>query len=266
MVIPLLRWAGSKRQHVPFLRQCWADGNYTRYIEPFAGSAAVFFAVAPRRAILGDINRELIGTYRAVRRAPEAVYRRLIRFATGEDAYYKVRSMRPTTTVSNAARFVYLNRFCFNGLYRTNTDGAFNVPYGAPKTLNVPDQTQFGECASLLRRARLRPVDFRQLLAEVKKGDFVYLDPPYAISRRRVFIQYARKHFSTDDLADLSNWLDEIDRRKAFFILSYADSGEARALFRGWKRRRFAVRRNVAGFSNARRNHYELFVSNIRRF
>jgi len=108
MVSPLLRWAGSKRQHVPFLRECWDAGKYSRYVEPFAGSAAVFFAVAPRRAILGDINQELIQTYQTVKRAPDAVYRQLTKFATGEKAYYKVRSMRLRSLVPKAARFVYL--------------------------------------------------------------------------------------------------------------------------------------------------------------
>jgi DNA adenine methylase len=266
MTIPLLRWAGSKREHVPFLRQCWEGGSYTRYVEPFAGSAAVFFAVAPPRAILGDINGELIQAYRAVCRAPHAVYRRLTRFPIGEAAYYRVRAMQPRSPVCKAARFVYLNRFCFNGLYRTNVQGLFNVPYGAPKTNNLPSLGQFRACADLLTRARLMPTDFRRALARVEKGDFAYIDPPYAISRRRLFIQYAKQHFSTDDLDDLSTALDEIDRRKAFFVLSYADSREARSLFQGWRRRRFAVRRNVAGFSNARRNHYELFISNIPAF
>lgn len=266
MAIPLLRWAGSKRQHVPFLRQCWTDGSHKRYIEPFAGSAAVFFAVAPAEAILGDINGELIQTYRAVRGSPKAVYRRLRRFATGEAAYYDVRSMVPTSAVCEAARFVYLNRFCFNGLYRTNRLGHFNVPYGKPKTLNLPDVQHFQACADLLAHARLLRADFRRTLACVAKGDFVYIDPPYAVSRRRVFIQYAKAHFSTDDLGDLSTCLDEIDRRKASFVLSYADGREARSAFRGWKTRRFAVRRNVAGFSSARRDHYEVFISNIATF
>lgn len=263
---PLLRWAGSKRQHVPFLRQCWERGAHSRYIEPFAGSAAVFFAVAPPRAILGDINDELIETYRTVRRNPHAVYRRLTRFETGEAAYYKVRMMQPLNAVSKAARFVYLNRFCFNGLYRTNREGRFNVPYGAPKTNNIPSIEQFRTCAALLLRARLMCTDFRRALASVEKGDFVYIDPPYVVSRRRVFVQYTGREFCAHDLDDLSTWLDEIDRRKAFFVLSYADSCEARSLLRGWKLRRFAVRRNVAGFSGARRNHYEVFISNLTGF
>jgi DNA adenine methylase len=266
MAGPFLRWAGSKRQHVPFLRQCWTGGGYSRYVEPFAGSAAGFFAIAPSEALLSDINRELVQTYRAVRRAPGAVYRRLSRFGTNEDAYYGVRAMQARRDITKAARFIYLNRFCFNGLYRTNADGHFNVPYGAPRTPNVPGLEQFRACARLLRRATLIAGDFRRVLTSVKAGDFVYLDPPYAVSRRRVFIQYAKGHFSTKDLADLAKWLREIDRRKASFVLSYADSREARSAFRGWNTRRFVVRRNVAGFSNARRNNYELFLSNIATF
>jgi len=266
MVSPFLRWAGSKRRHVPFLCECWGGGDYSRYVEPFAGSAAAFFAIAPSQAVLGDINRELIQTYRTVRRRPTAVYQRLGRFSTGEEAYYDVRAMQPRRAVTKAARFIYLNRFCFNGLYRTNVEGHFNVPYGAPKTPNLPDLVQFRACARLLRYATLVAGDFRRPLAKVKEGDFVYLDPPYAVSRRRVFIQYAKGHFSTKDLADLSAWLKEIDRRGASFILSYADSSDARSAFRGWKARRFVVRRNVAGFSSARRNHYELFLSNIKTF
>src|ERR1041385_6945188 len=200
VMAPLLRWAGSKRMHVPFLRQCWSSGEYSRYIEPFAGSAAAFFAIAPQDAVLADINCELIQTYRAICQAPSAVFRRLHQFSTGKDEYYSVRAMRPTHAVTKAARFVYLNRFCFNGLYRTNIDGDFNVPYGAPKTLNLPDLVRFQACARLLRCATLVDADFREVLAKVREGDFVYLDPPYAVSHRRVFIQYAKGHFSTKDL------------------------------------------------------------------
>ena len=266
MAIPLLRWAGSKRQYVPLLRQCWDLNQHTRYVEPFAGSAAVFFAVAPRKAILSDINGELIQAYRAVRKTPHEVFRRLAKFPVGRAAYYEVRAMRPTCAVSRAARFVYLNRFCFNGLYRTNVAGEFNVPYGAPKNDHLPNLELFRSCATLLSRATLLRSDFRKTLDLVERGDFVYIDPPYAISRRRVFIQYAKDHFNTADLVELAECLEQIDRRRASFVLSYADSREARSLFGGWKRRRFSVRRNVAGFSKARRNHYEMFISNLPSF
>lgn len=266
MAGPFLRWAGSKRQHVPFLRRCWNTTKYRRYIEPFAGSAALFFAVAPPRAVLGDLNGELIQTYRAVRHDPEAVHRSLAKFAKGKAAYYRLRAARHGNATWRAARFIYLNRFCFNGLYRTNFLGKFNVPYGAPKNDHRPDLNQLRACARLLSRARLVHADFRRPLAMVERGDFVYMDPPYAVSRHRVFVEYGKEPFSTRDLIELAAWLEETDRRGASFILSYADSHEARSLFKGWKRRRFAVRRNVAGFSGARRNHYELFVSNMKNF
>lgn len=266
MASPFLRWAGSKRQHVPFLRQYWYAAQHRRYIEPFAGSAALFFALAPPCAVLGDLNGELIQTYRALRRNPEAVHRKLARFAKGKAAYYRLRAMRREDATWLAARFIYLNRFCFNGLYRTNRRGDFNVPYGAPKNDHLPDLNQLRVCARLLSRARLVHADFRRPLAIVEPGDFVYMDPPYAVSRRRLFVEYSKEHFSTNDLVDLATWLEEIDRRGASFVLSYADGREARSLLRGWRRRRFAVRRNVAGFSGARRNHYELFVSNIKVF
>jgi DNA adenine methylase len=266
MASPFLRWAGSKRQHVPFLRRYWSPTVHRRYIEPFAGSAALFFALAPPRAVLGDLNGELIRAYRTVRNDPDGVHRRLIRFATGRTAYDRIRATRHGHVAWKAARFVYLNRFCFNGLYRTNLLGRFNVPYGAPKNDHLPGLDQLRQCANLLSRARLMHADFRRPLLLVEPGDFVYMDPPYAVSRRRVFVQYSRQHFGADDLDDLAAGLEEIDRRGASFILSYADSHEARRLFRRWKRRRFAVRRNVAGFASARRNHYELFVSNINGF
>jgi DNA adenine methylase len=165
-----------------------------------------------------------------------------------------------------AARFLYLNRFCFNGLYRTNRQGRFNVPYGAPKNDNLPNLSQLRSCSRLLARACLVDKDFRITLSMVKKGDFVYLDPPYAMSRRRVFVEYGKSPFSDRDLSHLTALLADIDRRGAVFVLSYADSREAREHFGKWKRRKFAVRRNVAGFSGARRNHYEIFVSNIATF
>ncbi len=266
MASPFLRWAGSKREHVSFLRQYWCADKHKRYIEPFAGSAALFFAVAPRRAVLGDLNGELIQTYRALRRDPEAVHRKLTRFAKGKEAYYRLRALHRDDATWLAARFIYLNRFCFNGLYRTNFRGEFNVPYGAPKNDHLPDLNHLQVCAQLLSRARLVHADFRHPLMTIERGDFVYMDPPYAVSSRRVFVEYGKEPFSTNDLIELATWLEEIDRRGASFVLSYADSHEARSLFGGWKRRRFAVRRNVAGFSGARRNHYELFASNIRDF
>lgn len=266
MAKTLLRWAGSKRQHVPFLRQYWSAAPYKRYVEPFAGSAALFFAIEPERALLGDLNGELIDAYKALRTDPDAVHGHLVAFPTGKSAYLQIRAARRPDPAWRAARFLYLNRFCFNGLYRTNFRGEFNVPYGAPRNNRLPGIAELSVTADLLGRAQLIHADFRASLDRVRAGDFVYLDPPYAVSGRRVFVEYGKEPFSTGDLDDLAEWLEEINRRGASFVLSYADGSEARSAFKQWQRRRFLVRRNVAGFSSARRNQYEIFVSNLERF
>jgi DNA adenine methylase len=260
---PFLRWAGSKRQHVPFLRALW-NGAYSRYVEPFAGSAALFFAVRPPRALLSDLNEDLIQAFKAVANQPQDVWRALSRLKPDRSNYYVVRSRRPQELrpPERAARFIYLNRFCFNGLFRTNRSGEFNVPFGAPKNTNVPTLEQLRACSRLLRRASVFHADFRKTLGLVRSGDFVYLDPPYAVSNRRVFIEYGSSIFTLTDLEELGQLLAQISDRGATFVASYADCREARLAFRGWPWRRVPVRRNVAGFLGARRMQYELYATN----
>jgi DNA adenine methylase len=264
---PFLRWAGSKRQHVPMLRRYW-HRSFRRYVEPFAGSAALFFAIRPRRAVLGDLNDDLVRTFKVVAADAGAVSNALSRLPVGRANYYIVRALKPEQLdpTERAARFIYLNRFCFNGLFRTNTLGEFNVPYGAPKTTNVPTRDQLIACGALLRRASIKRADFRETLGGVRSGDFVYLDPPYAVSNRRVFVEYGSSIFAEKDLQELGDLLAEIESRGATFLISYADCREARRALGRWPRRRVPVRRNVAGFSGARRTQYELFFSNLTAF
>lgn len=245
------------------LRRFWTN-EFQRYVEPFAGSAALFFAISPRRALLGDLNDDLVRTFHAVAKDPQAVSEALTRLRPGRENYYTVRAVRPRTLAAyeRAARFIYLNRFCFNGLYRTNVLGEFNVPFGKPKTDNVPTLAQLESCARLLRRASIIRADFRKTLARVREGDFVYLDPPYAVASRRVFVEYGKSVFAGDDLEDLGGLLATISRRGAKFLVSYADCREARDAFGPWPHRRIPVRRHMAGFSGARRTQYELYASN----
>jgi DNA adenine methylase len=245
------------------LRTFW-DGSFRRYVEPFAGSAALFFAIRPRRALLGDLNAELIHAFKVVSADARGVWDALTQLRPGRSNYYAVRALRPETLgqAERAARFIYLNRFCFNGLFRTNTRGEFNVPYGAPKTNNVPTLEHLEACSTLLRRASITQADFRQTLARVRPGDFVYLDPPYAVSNRRIFVQYGTSIFTSWDLRELSRLLAVIAGRGATFLASYADCREARDAFGSWPQKRIPIRRNVAGFSGARRVQYELYASN----
>jgi DNA adenine methylase len=263
---PFLRWAGSKRQQLTFLRSFWSD-DFSRYVEPFAGSAALFFNIGPRRALLGDINRELISTLQTVRETPGRVHKVLADIPKGPFQYGLVRKINPDSLspIKRAARFIYLNRYCFNGLYRTNSHGEFNVPYGGAKAGPLPTRGHLQSAARRLKHATLMCADFRKTLARVRKGDFVYLDPPYAVSNRRVFVEYAAKPFSVSDIAVVGKILKDIDRIGATFVLSYADCSEARRAFSMWRVSRILTRRSVAGFLGARRNHYELCVTNSQR-
>ena len=260
---PFLRWAGSKRKILPRLKPFWRE-DHERYVEPFAGSAALFFAIGPRRAILGDLNRDLVSTYATIKDDPQGVATALTVWETDEDTYYRVRDEMGDLEdpAARAARFVYLNRLCFNGLYRTNRSGHFNVPYGAKGAGRLPDAAALAAVSQCLRGATLVAKDFSEVLGMVGPGDLVYMDPPYRVASRRVFREYQAGEFSSEDLIRLRSWLEKLDKQRVDFIVSYADSREGRSLGKGFDSKRVRVRRNIAGFSKHRRIAYELMISN----
>ena len=260
---PFLRWAGSKKRLIPKLHPYWGEG-YKRYVEPFMGSAALFFAIKPSNALLSDINSELVDAFCAVREHPRAVYNRLLQMPMGQDAYYLIRQEETSrlSALERAARFIYLNKFCFNGLYRTNMAGKFNVPYASSKTGQLPSLDDLYKAAKVLSNAQIKLRDFSEALRDVEAGDFVYMDPPYAVKNRRIFKQYGPDTFGTGDLTRLAEALPGIDRIGATFVVSYAMCREAMEAFAGWNIRRTQTQRSVAGFSQHRRRAVEILVSN----
>lgn len=262
-----LRWAGSKRLTLNALKASCPDRIEGRYIEPFAGSACLFFDLQPDRAILGDLNRELVCAMREIRRDVYRVLECARRLPSGKAGYYRVRALRTSELCEAeiAARFIYLNRYCFNGLYRTNLQGDFNVPYGPPKAgKRRPkiDEDLIVQASVQLQKASLQYADFEHTLSQAKPGDFVYLDPPYAISDRRVFREYLPGSFSSQDLGRLARALQSLDERGIQFLISYEDSREAEELLGRWSPRRMMTRRNIAGFAGHRRSSPELVASN----
>jgi DNA adenine methylase len=260
---PFLRWAGSKRQILSRLAEYY-PADRPRYIEPFMGSAALFFRLGPRRAVLGDLNGELMETFTAVRDQPEKVFAHLSDYVPSKELYYHLRSSNTArlSSARRAARFIFLNRYCFNGLFRTNLQGRFNVPFGTGRTGQLPSREALSQASLALQRAILMEGDFRTTTRKVRRGDFVYLDPPYAVQGTRVFRQYGPKAFGPGDLVSLASCLDTIDRRGASFVMTYADCPEARLLFKKWALRRSIVQRNISGFSKNRRKAAELIISN----
>jgi len=262
--IPFLRWAGSKRRLLPTLKTFWTK-KHQRYLEPFAGSACLFFSIKPPKAILGDLNPELIATYIEVKYRIGAVLKELKSIGpANKQEYARLRAVdiSTLTPAARAARFIYLNRFCFNGIYRTNLLGKFNVPYSGVGCGMLPDDEVFRMCSRLLQKARVINADFEKVLKQAVKGDLVYMDPPYAVRARRVFRQYDPSTFEHEDITRLRSWMEKLNRGGVDFVVSYAESNEAEMLKKDFSYQIVAVRRNISGFATHRAWTNELLITN----
>ena len=261
-----LRWAGSKKQLLPLLKRFW-HGNHCRYIEPFAGSACLFFELQPVSGILGDVNVELIQVYEQIKANPTDVSRLLEQALKSKDEYYRLRASEPEVLgpAERAARFIYLNRYCFNGLYRTNMQGKFNVPYGGEKAGNLPSSALLMACHKALQNTTLIPGDFDKTLQCAERGDFVYMDPPYSVASCRVFKEYTAASFTKEDVDRLRAWMDTLTDRGVEFIVSYADCPESEGLSENYESRFVLTHRHIAGFVSKRGEIREMMISNHRR-
>jgi DNA adenine methylase len=260
-----LRWAGSKRKILSEIAKEYTDRNAT-YVEPFAGSAVLFFRLAPQKAFLSDLNGQLISSLRAVRGDPARVATRLERMPRTEEKYYRTRedfNRATANSFTRAVQFIYLNRNCFNGLWRTDTQGRFNVPFGGDKTGRNPSEEIFATCSKALQSASLKHCDFRLALDRAAaKGNFIYLDPPYFAAEERVFVEYGKRTFGAKDLDDLLNALPRLDRAGARFVLSYRFDKSVIKRCSRWNVKVLQVMRNVGGFSASRRTHREILITN----
>lgn len=262
---PALRWAGSKRSLLPQLAMHarFAGG---RYVEPFAGSACLFFALGPRKAVIGDLNRDLIDTYLSLRKHPRLVARAMRAWPTDADTYYRVRAadQEEFDSIERAGRFLYLNRLCFNGVYRTNRRGQFNVPYGR-RTGALPSEAHLYRCSMALRSADLRCGDFDQTTADVSAGDFVYLDPPYTQGAKEAYGVYGYGSFNSSELERVLRALHRIDRAGAAFLFSYANvEGLESELDKSWPVFHLNVTGRVAANVDSRVPREEILISNQR--
>jgi DNA adenine methylase len=237
---PFLKWAGGKSQLLeqfgPLLPP---RSSYRRYIEPFVGSGALFFHLRPLVAELSDVNREIVDCYRAVRSRPEQVIRQLEKHRYDERHYYEVRANVPTKSAERAARTIYLNKTGYNGLYRVNASGLFNVPMGRYANPGFQSPTLFATiraCSRALASARLAWGDFEVAMKGAGGGDFVYLDPPYVpVSETSDFTSYARGGFGWSEQERLAAACRALWRRGARIMLSNSDTKSVRELYRGFR-------------------------------
>jgi DNA adenine methylase len=234
--IPFLKWAGGKRWLVTGYQDLFPS-SFKTYLEPFLGSASVFFALNPLKAILADLNDDLIQTYQTIKDDPEGVYEklRIHQLKHCDDYYYLIRKTQPRSNVMRAARFIYLNRTCFNGLYRVNFHGKFNVPLGS-KIKVLMDSDNFELTAKRLESASLLKQDFEKTISLAKSGDYIFADPPYTVSHNNNgFIKYNQTLFSWDDQLRLKKALKKASNRGAHFLLCNAQHECIRALYPEFK-------------------------------
>lgn len=261
---PFLKWAGGKRRLLDDLRPRVPDA-FERYLEPFVGGGALFFALRPRQAILGDANRRLVRTYCGVRDAVEEVIERLGECVHSEAYFLEVRSRDIDAAESDAevaAWMIYLNRTGYNGLYRVNRKNRFNVPFGRYDAPRICDADNLRACAAVLADVEIRHGDFGWVADEAARGDFVYFDPPYVpASETASFTSYTRAGFDLDDQRRLRDLALGLKDRGASVLLSNSATPETRDLYtEGFDRAEVAVARAINSKAHRRGPVPELIV------
>lgn len=257
---PFLRWAGGKNWLLKYLQEI-KKKNFNNYHEPFLGGASTFFYLQPNgHSYLSDLNGELIETFQVVKDNATGIIKKLKTFKNTESDYYKIRVTEFKSPVERAAKFIYLNQTSFNGIYRVNLKGIYNVPFGFRKK-NFLDIDNLKNAQRCLTNTTLKEADFFWVLENLKRHDLVFLDPPYTVSHNNNgFIKYNEKLFSLDDQKRLSNLIDQIKQRGAYYILTNAAHKTIDDIFEKGDKKLIYQRASLVGGTNAKRGQTKEFV------
>lgn len=265
---PIVKWVGGKRQLMFELLKNMPE-NYNRYFEPFIGGGALFFELQPDNAYISDLNEELINLYKVVRDNVEELITDLQKHDISKEYFIEIRNIDRTeeyknwSNVKKASRFIYLNRTCFNGMYRVNSKGEFNVPFGHYKNPRILDENNLINCSNLLQRTEIRHADFSEILKKVKKGDFVYFDPPYVpLSETSSFTSYTKDGFDLDMQFKLRDVCDELDSMGVKFLLSNSDTKLVNELYENYNIKKVFASRQINANADGRGKITEVLVRN----
>lgn len=272
---PFVKWAGGKRQLIPVLNENLPK-IFGTYYEPFLGGGALLFHILTKqnkqKCSLSDLNPDLVLSYAVIRNRVDELIHSLKNHEkkyrkNSESYYYSIRESNPSDEIEKTSRLLFLNRTCFNGLYRVNRKGKFNVPLGKYTNPNIVNEENLRAVSSILdsNRVLVQCRDFEAVLGDAKKGDFIYFDPPYQpISQTANFTSYTNKDFTYDDLSRLAKLCTDLDAKGCKVLLSNSDSAEVVDMFvkKPWKINKIRATRSINSDSKKRTGHFELLIKN----
>ena len=272
---PFVKWAGGKRQLIPILNENLPK-SFGTYYEPFLGGGALLFHLLTERnaqkCSISDLNSDLVLTYTTIRNRIDELISSLKNHEKNyhkdsKSYYYSVRESNPRSEIEKTSRLLFLNRTCFNGLYRVNSKGKFNVPLGKYSNPNIVNEDNLRSVSAILQSSKvaIKCRDFEAVLRDAKKGDLVYFDPPYQpVSQTANFTSYTNKSFTYEDLNRLSELCLKLDSKGCKVMLSNSDSKDVADMFsnKSWKINRIKANRSINSNSKKRTGHFELLIKN----
>lgn len=269
-IYPFLKWAGGKRQLLDEIKLRMPK-NFNAYFEPFIGGGALFFELQPSNAYIGDINKELIHAYKIIRNNPNDIIKMIQNYDeyfNTKESYYLLREKYNQKILSNeydvelAAIFIYLNKRCFNGLYRVNSKGEFNVPYNNKKNIKSISIDNIFNIAKLLKNTTIYNNDFETILLNAKKGDFVFLDSPYDLISSTSFDSYTKDKFSINDHKRLAKLFKKLDEIGCYVILTNHNTKLINELYKEFRIETISVKRMINSDSKNRIGE-EVIITNF---
>lgn len=269
-VTPILKWAGGKRQLLYEIHQL-IPNDIKLYCEPFLGSGAVLFSILPQCAYINDINSELVNVYNTVKNNPVELIQELSQYSNTPEFYYELRSLDRNeefynlSSLKRAARFIFLNKTCYNGLYRENKKGQFNTPYGKYSNPNFINQSGILSMSRYLNSADITITcqSFQQVLINLPEGCFVYLDPPYD-TEGSSFTNYTKAGFDKIDHITLKDCCDNLNNRNIKFLLSNSNTEFIKSLYSDYNISEVLAKRNINCKYDGRGFVKELLIRNYK--
>ncbi len=261
---PFIKWAGGKQQLLTHLIKN-VPSNFNCYYEPFVGSGALFFGLKPKEAVISDVNSELVNCYLSVKNTPDELISLLKTHINTPEYFYKVRATKTEglNNLERASRFLYLNRTCFNGLYRENKLGQFNVPFGKYKNPDIAQEIKIKNASIALKNTKIIEADYKKSLKKAKKGDFIYLDPPYyPLGGYSDFKRYHKVFFERKDHEELASLFELLDKRGCYLMLSNSDTEFTRSLYNKWNLKTLMAKRLINCDATKRGQISEILVTN----